>query len=256
VDQPEVHQHLSIGPQGRPEMREHALHQRVPVRDAAGRVVALVAVGRAGEEQRRAVIAHDAGDGGGVGAVAAEQAVLAEQPEVAGAGDGLARRIRRGIGGVFCRLRRHPRPAGCQEPARHRWQPPALGRLPASVSSPPRQQPLDLCAVEAGQRQVDVRPSLAASRPPQRSSASSQPAFSAMRLSARRSAAFCASVRPARTIVGTVVEAKGLRGQQPTVAGDDLAALVDQHWRDEAELEDAGRICATCSALCVRAFPA
>jgi hypothetical protein len=25
------------------------------------------------------------------------------------------------------------------------------------------------------------------------------------------------------------------------VAGDELAALVDQHWRDEAEFEDAGR---------------
>ena len=43
---------------------------------------------------------------GGVGAVTAEQAVLTQQPEIAGARDGLARRLRFGVGGVVRRLLR------------------------------------------------------------------------------------------------------------------------------------------------------
>ena len=46
VDQPEIDQDLAVVRHDIRKVPEDALHQRVPVADAAGRVVALVAVGR------------------------------------------------------------------------------------------------------------------------------------------------------------------------------------------------------------------
>jgi len=77
MDQPEVHQHLSIWSHGSVEVLKHTLHQGIPISAAAGGVVPLVSVGRGGEQQRRAILSHHALHADQVGAVAAEQAMLA-----------------------------------------------------------------------------------------------------------------------------------------------------------------------------------
>ena len=156
MDQPEVYQHLTVRPHGRVEMLEHTLHQGVPIRAAAGGVVALVPIGRAGEQQRGAVVAHHVRHQGGVGAVAAEQAMVAQQPEVAGTGDGLARRLRIGIGGILRRLLRIRRASRAVPLGGIRGQ--SLGRVAVGHGISSRRE--DVCELirrEAERAQVDVR---------------------------------------------------------------------------------------------------
>jgi hypothetical protein len=117
----------------RRELREHAAHQGVPVGDATGGVVALVAIRRRREHERRALAIHDARHSRGIGAVAAQQSVIFDQPEVTGASDRLAGRSRHVVGGVIIsgilRLR------------------PVIER---------RHEPVEIGSVEAGQPEIEA----------------------------------------------------------------------------------------------------
>ena len=85
---------------GHRQLREHAAHQGIPIGDAAGGVVALVAVGRRREAQRHALARHQGGDHVGVGGVAADQAMRADGPDVARAGYRRGRNLRHVVGVV------------------------------------------------------------------------------------------------------------------------------------------------------------
>ena len=137
VDQPEVDQHLAVG--GHRQLREHAAHQGVPIGDAAGGVVALVAVGRRGEAQRARSPAISAATTVGVGGVAADQAMRAQRQTSPGRDTGFDRRIRHVVSGVRFIV---------------------VLLVAGSVASPHRcaSSCLDLGIVEAGQRQVVTRP--------------------------------------------------------------------------------------------------
>ena len=74
----------------------------------------------------------------------------------------------------------------------------------------------------------------------------SQPAPSAILLSAIRSARCCASLRPAERSSGPRSRPRHLGSQQSAVAGDDVALGIDQDWIGEAERPDLAAICSIC----------
>lgn len=94
MDEAEIDQHLSGPIHERHRRGKHPLHERIPVRNAAGGVIALVGVGRTGKEQRRTLARYQRGDHGRVGRVAADQTVRTQLPDVTRLADRSHRRIR------------------------------------------------------------------------------------------------------------------------------------------------------------------
>ena len=134
VDQAKVDQRLAVVRHR--QVLEHAAHQAIPIGDAARGVVALVAVGWRGEAQPRGITAHQRGDHGPVGRIATDQTVLADGPDIAGAGhrhDGCIRHIVRNVRLVSVWFR--------------------LG-IRIGVKHITGEQCLDLGILEAGQRKV------------------------------------------------------------------------------------------------------
>jgi hypothetical protein len=100
MHQSEVHQHLRRCRHHRHRGGEDALHQPIPVSDAARRVGALVGVRRAGEQQDGLLAGHQRTDHGRVARIATGQAVRTECPDVAGA----RYRVRGCLGNVVSRI--------------------------------------------------------------------------------------------------------------------------------------------------------
>ncbi len=138
MDQPKIDQHLSVVRHR--QMCEHTAHQDIPIGNAAGGVVALVAIRRRGEAKLRGVTLHQRGDHGWVGGVATDQPVRADGPDISLARHRHHWRVRYVIGrigfiGVYTILRRRFCFGGrgiCQ-------------------------QRIDLDVFEAGQRQFETR---------------------------------------------------------------------------------------------------
>ncbi|NKA37083.1 hypothetical protein GO300_05143 [Ralstonia solanacearum] len=131
VDQPEVDEHLAVARHR--HVAEDAAHQHVPVRDTTGGVIALVGVGRRGKAQRGLLARHQGRDHRAVGGIAADQAVLAQEPDVARPGH----RHRRCCGHVVRLIRfRIARP------------------IVLSFAQLVSQQRVDLGVIETGQGQV------------------------------------------------------------------------------------------------------
>ncbi len=101
----EIHEDLRGGCHHGHGSGEDALHQTIPITNAAGRTGALVGVRRAGDEQVRLFASHQRADHGSVGGVTADQAVRAESPHIAGARDGIGRHLGHVIGFVLAALR-------------------------------------------------------------------------------------------------------------------------------------------------------
>ena len=144
----------------------------------------------------------------GIGAVAADQAMIAEEPDIARHAD----RLLRNVGNVV-----------------------GIGQALRAAAG--QRQHLELA--EAGQRQVEAEASSSPSSSP--SSSSFQPAFSASLLSAMTSARFCASLSPASSMTGTVRHAELPRREQPAMSGNDAVVAVDQDRVCPAELADGCR---------------
>jgi hypothetical protein len=147
-------------------------------------------------------------------AVAADQTVPGEEPDIAGERGRLLWNIRDVIGvGQAC---------GAE-----------AGQIP------------DLKIVEADQRQIEAERIRPSSRP---SNSLSQPAFNTILLSAMMQARVCASLSP-KSSIRHGVHAELAQGQQPAVAGDDTVShpstrtgFVQPNSRIEAA------ICATCTS--------
>lgn len=84
VDEVQIDQHLTVA--CHQWVREHAAHQAAPVDDAAGGVVALVAVGRRCETQPRGITLHQCHDHVPVGGVITDQAVRVNHSDIARVG--------------------------------------------------------------------------------------------------------------------------------------------------------------------------
>ena len=67
----------------------------------------------------------------------------------------------------------------------------------------------------------------------------SQPAFSAILLSAKSNARFLASLSPSSTITGTSLRPRSYRGLKATVPQQDCVAFIDYERDHEAEGENA-----------------
>ena len=175
-----------------------------------GRVGVVDVVGRIAERHVRELAAEHPLDVGQHRGVAAQQAVVAQDPEVARLADRVLRRLRDLVLGLIARRL-------------------AVGQ---------RQQPLQLRGVEADQVEVEALvPSHASSCA---SSASSQPACRASWLSAR--------IRPLLRLAEVLEpdhrhlgEPELPRREQPAVAGEDAAVLVDQDRVGPAELHHRRR---------------
>ncbi len=132
MDQPEIDKYLAILGHHLAEVAEDGAHQRVPIANTSGRVVTLAAIRRGREHERRALAVHHARDDSGIGAIAAEQPMMTELPEIARSAYGLAQGLRRFVGIVVTLSRR--------------------GVLVVEG----RHQPIELDLVEASQRQVEA----------------------------------------------------------------------------------------------------
>ena len=161
--------------------------------------------------------------------------MFAQQPEVAGAGDGLARRLRFGVRGIVRRrLVARGVAAGNGRAGKRRVARVCCHRLHAG------QQSVELTCVEASERQVEAAHLLELRHlggekrlvPPgvQGDAIVRQPVSGLLGLG-----------QAGAGDGGNGLQAQGFGGLQPAVAGDDLAALIHQDRRHEAELEDTGR---------------
>ena len=192
-------------------------HQRVPVANAAGRIVALLRIGRAREQERGAFAIHHPRDAIRLRAVAAQQAMRTHEPQVARPRDRMARRGGQDVG-VVVRLVRI---------ARRRLR--LIER---------RHQMLELALVEAGEREIEA---LAVQRMQLRCQQLLVPAGIERELVVGDHVG--AALR-----LGQMIEHHDRHGIEPetarrleaTVPGDHRAVARDQHRIGPAEFDDAG----------------
>jgi hypothetical protein len=183
----------------------------------------------------RARAVEQKGDVGWIGAVAAQQPALAEQPQIARPRHRLPRCLRLGVRRVVLRRPGCHRLATGNRRAGNR----AVARLGCQRIQP-GQQPLDLRGLEPRQPEVELAHLLQLRELPreqrlvpagvQRDAIVRKPVRRLLRLGQ----ALAHDHRHRRQI-------EGFGGFQPAMPGDHLAVLVHQDRRDEAELDDRGR---------------
>ena len=215
MNQAQVDQHLAVVAHRQPG--EDTPHERVPVAHAAGRIVALAGIGRRGEQQRRLFAGHQLGLGSRIGGIAAQQAMLAHQPEIARPRHGIRRRCRRLVEVALVGF--------------------VTERGPIVIER--RQQAIDLAVLEAEQAEIIGFAVQGVDLRRQRVLVPGRRQRQLIVADAIGARLICRQVLQAND--GNIAQAQTLCRQQAAVAGDHRAVIGDQERRREAVTRDRGR---------------